>query len=197
MKNFLTLVTLFAISLGFAQAQTTAGNIMVGGTFMITSDKQETAGEDIKSSSFTFNPSVGYFIQDNLAIGADLLIRTGKNGEDKNSAFSFGPFARYYMFTSNDKFAFYGQGGLRFGSTKIEPDGADEIKGGTFQFYISPGFAYFFNEKWALDLQLDGISYYSEDPNKDSDSDDDKESSFQFGVSSLSPRLGFRYTIGQ
>ena len=198
MKKILTLVTLFTVLLlNDATAQTTAGNIMAGGTFMITSDKQETAGEDIKSSSFTFNPTAGYFLQDNLALGAELLISTGKNGDTKTSAFAFGPFARYYMYTSNDKFAFYAQGGLRFGSEKEELDGADEVKGSTFQFYVSPGFSYFFNEKWALELQLRGIRYASEDPNKDSDFDDDKSSSFDFGTSSLNPSLGFRYFIGE
>lgn len=190
------LVILFLVAVAFkASSQTSAGNIMIGGTFMIESEKDETPGEDATWSTFTFLPSGAYFLQDNIAVGADILIRTQTNPADtKTFTFSFGPFARYYMFTSNENFAFYGQGGFRLGSTTTKPDGADEVKGSEFEFYISPGFQYFFNEKWSLELQLQGIRYHAEDPDKDAD--DDKESSFRFGASSFAPSLGFRYVIG-
>ncbi|MBT1708519.1 outer membrane beta-barrel protein [Fulvivirgaceae bacterium PWU5] len=201
MKKLFLICVLAAGMAGYAQAQTTAGNMMLGGTFMYRSEKQETPAEDAKRNTFTFAPQFGYFVADNLAVGLGLDLTTVKidqpdGDEDKSTEFLFEPFARYYMFTSNDKFAFYAEGALGFGSTKVEPDGDDEQKSSMFRFRVSPGFSYFFNEKWALDFQLSGISYTSENPNTDSDADDDKINTFEFGVSSLSPQLGFRYFIG-
>jgi hypothetical protein len=196
MKKTVTIFSVIITSFfSYAQAQTSHGNIMLGGDFSITSSKQETGGEDIKTTTFEFSPSAGYFVIDNLAVGLDLSFSSETQEDDKESSFLVGPFARYYKFTSNEKFAFYGQTGFMFGSLKDEPDGADETKGSLFNFYISPGFSYFFNEKWALDLRLQGISYTSYDPNKDND--DDKRSEFTFGVEFFNPSLGFRYYIGQ
>jgi outer membrane protein len=197
MKKISTLFSIvFVLACGYSYAQTSQGNIMLGGGFRIQSDKQETAGEDVKTSTVQFIPSAGYFLADDLALGLNLgIFSQTQADDDKLTRFAFGPFARYYKYTSNENFAFFGEVGFLFGSEKFEPDGADEVKGSNFTFYISPGFSYFFNEKWALDLQLQGISYESSDPNKDGD--DDKQSSFIFGVESFNPSLGFRYIIGE
>lgn len=198
MKKLITF--LFSCVVVFtAQAQTSQGNMSIGGGVSYSSDKRETGGEDVKSSTFTFQPSFGYFVADNLAVGLNLSLSStkednGLGGDDKSSVFFVGPFARYYKFTSNDKFAFFAQAGFNVGSIKDEPDGADETKGSAFNLYISPGFSYFFNEHWALDLQLAGISYTSLDPDKDVD--DNKRTNFTFGVDSFDPTIGIRYYFG-
>lgn len=196
MKKTITIFSFIFTSLvTYTQAQTSQGSLSLGGGISITSEKDENPGEDVKTTIVRFSPSVGYFVVDNLAVGLNLDLTSRKREDDKYSDLLIGPFARYYKYTSNEKFAFYGEVGFLFGSTKNEPDGQDEIKGSLFNFYISPGFAYFFNEKWALDLRLQGISYSSEDPNKDRD--DDKENTFTFGANSFNPTLGFRYFIGK
>jgi outer membrane protein len=196
MKKLLSICVLAAGIASYAQAQTTAGNMMIGGTFGYRSEKEEQPLEDTKTNTLTFAPQFGYFVADNLAVGANLILESEKVEDDKTTTLFFEPFGRYYMFTSNDKFAFYAEAGLGFGSQKFEPDGGDEVKGSIFRFRISPGFSYFFNEKWALDMELSGISYTSVNPNTDSDADDDKVNTFEFGVSSLQPQLGFRYFFG-
>lgn len=187
-----------ALVITSANAQTSQGNMMVGGTLSFSNTSQE-GSSDAGSSSTTFSPSFGYFVIDNLAVGANIGFTSGTTdtGATKTEAntFSFGPFARYYKFTSNDKFAFFGQASLTLSSTKTEttPPG-NEVKNGSTTFAISPGFAYFFNEHWALDFSITGLSIRSNDPNKDAD--DDKTTTIQFNISSLSPQLGFRYHFG-
>ena len=198
MKKALLVLSALAASI-VLNAQTTQGTFSLGGSVGISNDKEETDGEDIRSSEFNFSPSVGYFVIDNLMVGANLTILNGKEddgfgGDDKYSAFFFGPFARFYKFTSNEKFAFFAEGGLQFGTYKDKPDGANETKSGAFNFYISPGFAYFFNEHWVVDLSFPAISFTSYDPNKDDD--DDKSTSFNFGFQTFNPSIGVRYNFG-
>jgi outer membrane protein len=193
MKKFFSICVLAAGVAGYAQAQTSAGNIGY------TSQKQETGGDDQTRNTFSFTPSFGYFVADNFAVGLNLEYSSEKDEnldviDTKTSTILFEPFARYYIFTPNEKFAFFAEGGLGFGSTKVDPDQGDETKSGTFRFRVSPGFAYFISDKWSLDFELSGISYTTYDRNKDVD--DDKYSVFTFGVDSFNPTLGFRYIIG-
>lgn len=203
MKKIFSICVLAASVAGYAQAQTSAGNMLLGGGIGYTSQKQESAGDDASNNTFSFTPSFGYFVADNFAVGLNLNFSTSSRENWDNIAdeytyneFLFEPFARYYMFTPNEKFAFFAEGALGFGSNKYDADGGGEQKGNLFRFRVSPGFAYFISDKWSLDFQLSGISYTSMDPNKDSDADDDKQSEFVFGVDSFNPSLGFRYVIG-
>jgi outer membrane protein len=169
--------------------------MMLGGGISFSSTKYQ-ANDDAKTSSFSFTPQFGYFVADNFAVGLGLGLSTDKqdNGvnEQKISSWSVQPFARYYMFTSSDKFAFFGQAVIGFGGGKTTNTAvADGPKTTDLGIFIQPGFAYFFNEHWALDLYFHGLSYESHDPNKDGD--DDKTSTFTFDVNSLAPTFGVRY----
>jgi opacity protein-like surface antigen len=196
MKKLLS-VCVLALTAGYVQAQTSAGGMMLSGGFAYESQKEETPGDDDKTSEFTFTPGFGYFVIDNLAVGLNLGLSTGKIEQDgdeyKTSGIVFEPFVRYYKFTSNEKFAFYAEGALAFGSNKIKPDGGDNVKLNTFEFRVSPGFSYFFNEHWAADLRLRGISYTSEDTGYESDY---QRSTFVFGVDSFDPTISVRYYFG-
>lgn len=206
MKKFLAFCTL-ALAAGYVQAQTTAGHMMIGGNVGYTSQEDENLLGRLESKSFNINPQFGYFVADNLAVGLQVSYYNQKSNypdpfnadgkvEDKYNSISLLPFVRYYIFTPNEKFAFYAEAKAGIGFTKIDNEGFDEVKGRSFTARLSPGFSYFFNEKWALDLTLNGISYWSNDRNTDSDVEDDNSSQFTLGVSSLNPALGFRYFIG-
>jgi hypothetical protein len=141
-------------------------------------------------------PSAGYFVSDNFAIGVDLEFSSSKyTNDDKETSFQFSPYARFYKFLVEDKFAIYGQGGIYIESGKYDPNVGNETKTGAFGIYAAPGFAYFFNEKWSLDFQLSGLSFVSADPDKDADND--KRKSFNFGANYFNPTLGFRYFISK
>lgn len=195
MKKILCLFLLVAFGMA-AKAQTSAGSILLGGGFRLSSTTYETAADDLKASSFSITPSAGYFLSDNFALGVDIEFSSNKyTNDDKENDISVSPFVRFYKFLAEDKFAFYGQGNVSIASGKYDPDTGNETKTSSFGISASPGFAYFFNEKWSLDLQLAGISFRSYDPDKDGDND--KRKDFVFGASSFSPSLGFRYFIGK
>lgn len=197
--------TLLAIALVFAcggavVAQTSQGTLFFGGSASITASKEEDPGEDDKTTTFEFSPGVGFFVADKFAVGLDLSlsgtkIDDGIGGDDKYKSFGINPYARYYMFTPNEKFAFMLEGGFTVGGTKYMPDGQNESKGGFVSVYLSPGFTFFPTQRWGIDLQFSGISFTGNDPNKDVD--DDRTSSFRFGITSFSPSLGVRYYLAK
>jgi outer membrane protein len=207
MKKLLALCAL-ALTVGYVQAQTNAGGMMFGGNIGYQSQKSNWGVDrEIESKTLTINPQFGYFVADNLGIGLSVNYTHQKNSDNipynvddeaTSSETILAPFVRYYVFTPNEKFAFYAEASVGIGFSRTDPYYSDEdIKGKSFNTRLSPGFSYFFNEKWALDLQLSGIAYSSNDPNTDDDAENDKSSSFKFGASSLNPSLGFRYFIGK
>ena len=156
MKKFFAL--LFAITLvtTLLHAQTSSGNMMVGGSIDITSVSRQ-AGSQYSSSAFTFSPSFGYFVGDHLAVGASLSLGSSRSGtgsgKQTSSQFGIGPFARYYLFSSNESLAFFGQAGLAFGTKKTEGAPGVQSHTSSVTFALSPGAAYFFNEHGSSNRQ--------------------------------------------
>lgn len=194
-KVVLILVAIVAVTQ--LKAQTSAGNMMVGGNLSFSSTSFQGSSDD-QDSFVGFAPQFGYFVSDNLAVGAlvGLSSSTNDTGANKTvtNSFAFGPFARYYKFTSNENFAFFGHAQFTFGSGKTDLTPGGEVKRQSIAFQVSPGFAYFFTKHWALDLSLRGLVIESYDPNKDNDND--KETTIEFGLSSFSPEIGIRYHFG-
>jgi outer membrane protein len=197
MKRTITILSLLLLISSYLQAQTSAGNFMAGGSIQIYSASNQN-NDDYDYSSVNFSPSIGYFVSDNFAVGLNVGISSQKtdNGftSSKQTTLSFGPFARYYKFTSNEQFAFFAQAGVNVGSGKEDNTPGGETKSSFVNFNISPGFAYFFNNHWAAELSFVGFSVQSNDPNKDAG--DDKYSSVIFDIRSLNPSLGIRYHFG-
>ncbi|MBN8649781.1 MAG: outer membrane beta-barrel protein [Cytophagales bacterium] len=191
------LITLVVVSSTLC-AQTTKGSLSFGGGLSYRSHKLNT-NEASKDHEFQLAPQAGYFIVDNLEIGIQLILSVGETGliaePTKTSSLSIGPYARYFKFTSNDRFAFTAKAGFSIGSGKFNPSSGNDVKTGTIGFYLSPGFTYFLTDKWGLDFQLQGIIFNSYDDNKDVDNDN--YSYFTFGVNSFNPSLGFRYYISK
>lgn len=191
-KSFV--VILFMIWGTFAQAQTQPGNFMVGGN-LSTYSQTFNSNNDLKIKGTTFAPAFGYFFAENMAAGLTLSVSSSESGtnlsKEETTSFSAGPFFRYYLFTSNENFAFFGHAGFQAGTGKRDFTPGGETNTSSFQFSLSPGFAYFFNQHWAAEFSVTGLAYRSEDPDKDTD--DDTVTRFDFGISSLSPALGFRY----
>lgn len=176
----------FVMIASSATAQTSSGNMMLGGGLRIFSDSYENGN----SASFTtFSPGFGYFIKDNIAVGTTLTISGGRFGSGPDRAarnsFAFGPFGRYYIFTSNERFGFFGQAQFTFGSGRTDHATNGISKNNSFSFSLSPGAAYFSNEHWAMELALVGFEFVSTDPN--TGNADDKRNTVEFGLNSLTP----------
>jgi outer membrane protein len=192
-KFFLSICIAFFVTV-YANAQTSQGNMMAGGTLDFNSTSYQGGGNN-DFSSFTLSPSFAYFISDQFAVGTSLTIGSARSGtgpgKSITSSFGLGPFARYYKFTSNEKFAFFAQVAIGFSSSRTDPPVGSVTKESAISFRLSPGAAFFVNEHWAIELSLLGLVIQSYDPN--TGNGNDKTSSFQFGLSSLSPSLGFHY----
>jgi outer membrane protein len=200
------LIVLVCIFPKLIHAQVSKGTIFLGGSFGITSDKEPASQSfpEIKTTGFVSSPGVGYFLTDNLAIGIDANFGSSVTEQGASertiTSINLGPFVRYYVPTSGDKFFFMAEGGINLGRSKTEflnPPFTSKGETSTFNFYISPGFSYFFSDKWSLDFQLAGISYTSFDPNTSGDSKNDKFTNFVFGAESFNPSLGFRFFVSK
>jgi outer membrane protein len=194
MNKSLILVFAFFTVTTSIMAQTSSGNMMLGGGVTFNSVSYEN-GSANDGSSVTFSPGFGYFISDNLAIGTTFTLSSSRNGtganKNVNSSFGLGPFARYYLFTSNESFAFFGQAQITFASGKNDPAFGNVSKSNSIALSIFPGAAYFFNEHWAIELAITGFIFSSTDPN--TSNDNDKYSGVHLGLNSLTPNLGIRY----
>ena len=193
-KSFIVLCAL-VLATTCANAQTSSGSMMLGGGLDFTSLSYQS-GNANDQNSVTFSPDFGYFISDNFAVGATLALGSTRRGTGANktveSSFGLGPFARYYLFTSNDRFAFFGQAQLVFSTNKTDPPAGNVVKGNEISFALSPGAAFFFNEHWALEFSIRGFALRSGDPN--TSNNNDKYTITELGLNSFSLNsLGFRY----
>jgi len=161
------------------------GNIFIEGQLSFSSSKEtvSAAGTDIselKISGVTFTPKAGFFVTDDLAVGAQLAIGSGKREETdlvtipnvtderKTSAFGAGIFARYYFLKLGERFKTYAELGAGFGTGKVkETDPVTENvretqKINTFGVGLDLGINYFVTKKIAISFGLaDVLSFNS------------------------------------
>ncbi|MFN7044893.1 MAG: outer membrane protein [Flavobacterium sp.] len=165
-KVLLSAVALLAF--GFANAQEeekgnggfSKGDVFVSGGVGFNSGKQ---GE-YKESDFTFSPAVGYFVTENIALGARLDLTSGKQelgaAEDKTSAFGAEVFGRYYW-TAASQFSVFGEVGVGFGNAKEEDSFGNEQKFNAFGVNAGVGVSYFLNSNFAIEAGWAGLGYNS------------------------------------
>jgi len=186
---------LICCSVQLSKAQTTTGTFSLGGTLSMSASKNRDNGSESNTTSYSFGPALGYFFADNLMAGTEFIMWIHKNEGtdyfDKRTIVALGPFLRYYKFTGNEQFAFYGEFGFTFGAGRLTQSGADPIKSRSFSMYLAPGFTWFPTRHWGVDFQVNLLSFNSED--SDDDVDGDNYNSFNFGLSTLAPSLGIRY----
>lgn len=168
-KVILTLAAIFAF--GFANAQDkkentgegfAQGDVFATGSFGFGSTKTG----DVKSNTIEVAPAFGYFVSQNIAIGARLSVVTGKDEaplvEDKKiNNFSGEVFGRYY-FTPTAKFSTFAELGGKFGSNKTE-QGIIETKSKTFGVNAGIGFNYFLASNWSIEAAWAGLGYNTDD----------------------------------
>ena len=161
MKQILAILIGLAMSTAvFAQFK--KGTMMVGGGFSATFNKDKTKSGSTTVTNGTVNsismfPQAGYFIMDNLAVGAgvDMSSTTskaqGSNNKSTSTSVSLAPFARYYYQKFYGQFAFnLGTGNFKdtFGSTTTDN------KYSTAGWNMAVGYAILLNEHVAVEPQL-------------------------------------------
>jgi len=190
-KVLLSAVALLAF--GFANAQEeekgnggfSKGSMFVSGTVGYDSAKFG----DAKSNELTFSPAFGYFVTENIALGARLDVASGENyAETKTSTFGAEVFGRYY-FTPASQFSVFGEAAVGFGSSKDEYAGGGEDKYNTFGINAGVGVSYFLNSNWAIEAGWGALGYNTEKQ----DGADDSENKFNLGLNLSNINLGLVY----
>ncbi|UEG49845.1 porin family protein [Ferruginibacter lapsinanis] len=156
------LVAAFALVSLTASAQ--KGTLLVAGNVSLETSKSPDVPNDEKSTSFDFNPTVGYQFNDNWTAGVVAEVGTTKNTSNTNvvtkySSFGVGPFVRYTQTLSNI-FSLYGQLQGVFGTSKV---GSTKV-GTSTAIALTP--AAFINLKNGFGLNFDfgGLGFSSTKP---------------------------------
>ncbi|TRW24773.1 porin family protein [Flavobacterium zepuense] len=214
MKRLLfSVVALLALSFAHAQEETPTGSGFKAGDVLITGSAgfgTSKTGE-AKTTTFNFTPRVGYFVNNNIAIGVALGYSSQKDEgtgyyydpygneyygfEQKRTSFDVGAFGRYY-FTPANKFSIFGQLGASYQFSKYEyavDYGAEEKTNG-FVVAVAPGINYFISSHFALEATFGILSYTTSKPDYDAVyADETSTNSFDFGLNFSNINFGLVY----
>lgn len=136
MKKLLCIVAAVATCIITASAQTEKKTLMLGGSLSFQSSEG--------SSVFIANPNIGYFLDDNVALGAELNLVTNEG----STFWGIGPYLRGY-FGKSDNGKFFLQAGINFAGGEGESATAFSGKG---------GYAVFLNSSIALEIATNIIT---------------------------------------
>lgn len=194
MKKIVT-VFAFALLCSGAYAQFNQGRMLVGGNLSFAANTHKSEFNNTtttlgKTTSFGFTPQFGYFIIDNLAVGAGLNLTSttskadGSNDKDTDTDFSLVPMVRYYL---DPGLFFHGQVGFGTSSSKnVDGSTTTTTKQGLFNWGIGAGYAYFLNDYVAIEpMVMYGSNIYT---NKDNDA--------KLKISGISVNVGFQIYLG-
>lgn len=176
MKKLLFAAALVAF--GFtanAQEEQTFGfaedDVIVEGNLGFNSENDKNT--EIETSAFEFNPKVGYFLSDDLAVGVQLMLDTDKetdgmaDTETKTTTFGAGVFARYYFLDLGKRFKTYGEFGVGFDSAKTEVEvpgvDVDDFKTNGIGAGLGLGLNYFVKENIAINFALTDVLSFRSD----------------------------------
>ncbi len=140
-------MSLAVLAIAFsASAQTEKGRWLVGGNAGFSSSK--AGGASASVSSFNINPNAGYFVADNIAVGAGVGFTSATGGF---SAFAAAPFVRYYFLPLGTNAKLFANGSFGFGSVK---PGSGAASLSSTQWEIAAGPSFFLNKNVALETVL-------------------------------------------
>lgn len=163
MKRIVIVLALAMISSG-AFAQFNKGRYLVGGslrldTYTSKTKSGSTTTKGGNSTDFTLSPSAGYFVIDNLAVGASLDFGasstkyTGSSGKSSSTSIGLSPFVRYYL---SQGIFFQGQVGFGSQNSKSPTGGGttSTTKYSTSNWSLGAGYAYFLNDFVAVEPMI-------------------------------------------
>ena len=139
MKKVIVLAVLCLPAFFAARAQTAKGTLLLGGAAGFNSQSGST--------SFVFNPNIGSFVADKIAVGMEAFLSSTSSDGSTFTAWALGPYVKpYFMTKSNGSF---------FGRLAFVVGGGTGTSTNT-GFGIGAGYAIFLNQSVALEL---GPSY--------------------------------------
>jgi outer membrane protein len=163
-KNLLIVFAFFILGTFSAAAQTDRGRILAGGSLNFNVPTGD--GDNIRQSSLSATPSIGFFVADNVALGFGLPIsvsryeNTGARFIRRSSSFAFAPFGRYYFGAANIKPFLEARLGIQRFRDYSSTDGrASETTDNALFVGMGGGVAFFLNEHVALEPKLSYDAY--------------------------------------
>jgi len=202
MKKLLTLTCAALLFAGVLHAQIEKGTIFLGTSTTIAGSSYDLltgtnnsigithssmdwgdGDEKEKYTILNFSPKLGFFIANNLVVGANMKLWTQKIDDSKTSISGIGPFVRYYF--TDGKIVPFAEAEATFSTYKEtwDSDYSDgESKEKLNMFALGAGAAFFVNDF----ISIDGMLGYKNMKLKDAESSDDSEISFN----------NFGFTIG-
>lgn len=205
---------------GLSNAQIAKGTTYLSGS--VGYSQEETNNGNLKTENFNVLPTVGYFVDTNLAIGLGVGYETVKKTAtttttlgnttvvseniNKTPAFVVEPFVRKYW-TLSDKLYFFGQLAvpMRFGKTEVESNSvattgntvvtsstSTEAKYTQIGVTVKPGLDYFLNKNWTIEATIGEFGYSNFKPK-----DGDATNNYNFGLKLSSVTFGVKYVFAK
>lgn len=230
MKKFLLGLLVFQFFTFVVEAQIQKGSIMLGGSVNYSTSNSNSDTRAVSpnttrsnskgnSNSFTFNPKVGFTLNNNWVVGPMLILSTSKGTSEnnwvsgsstvidytttKNSSFGGGAFARKYV-PFNDYFSAFGEVNAtantreeyRESSNSVEIE-KSEIKYNEIQGSVHAGLAYFPKKWMAIELSANILQFSHQGRNQETEAQDHETNynSFGFNLNSSSIHLGVSFFL--
>ena len=201
-KIILTAMAVFAFSFANAQDKKETsegfakGDVFVSGALTLSSSKTG----DWKVNQFTIAPKAGYFVAENIAIGA-MIGYTSIKIEDnidsaQNTGFGVGAFGRYY-FTPANKFSLFAELGVDYTSFdneyNIDYTGDIDVydsKSKEIGASLGAGLNYFVSSNFSIEAGVAALGFTSND---NGGGKADKTNTFTFGGDWTAVTFGVNY----
>ncbi|NIF04977.1 porin family protein [Chryseobacterium sp. Tr-659] len=205
---------------GLSNAQIAKGTTYLSGS--VGYSQKETNNGNLKKENFNVLPTVGYFVNTNLAVGLGIGYQTEKNTSTttatlgnttivnesvtKAPAFVVEPFVRKYW-TLSEKLYIFGQLAvpMQFGKTEVESSSvattgnsvvtnstSTEAKYTQIGVTVKPGLDYFLNKNWTIEATIGEFGYNNFKPK-----DGDATNNYNFGLNLSSVTFGVKYVFAK
>ncbi len=157
---FAIIIGLIAAPAAFGQDMLAQGSMEIGGSVGFASysgDYYENADGDA-ATQMSFAPMVGYFVMDNLSVGAEINYQSVSQGDYSSTDFGLGPAVEYYLGNQMGPGYLFAHVGFAFGSSKWD-DGTNDSTTSSTTITIAPGYLITLNDYVGVAAML----YYSMD----------------------------------
>lgn len=188
---------------GLSNAQIAKGTTFVSGVVGFAQESDNN--ENVKESTFAIVPTVGYFVNTNLAVGLGVGYTNSNEKfegdnyttKDIHEAIVVEPFVRKYW-TLGEKLYFFGQLSvpMQFGNYKYEETGEETTKDkyNSFGVSVKPGLDYFLNKNWSIEATIGNFGYQTTKFDHEGAKSTDN---FNFGLNLKEINFGVKYVFGK
>jgi long-subunit fatty acid transport protein len=203
---------------GLSNAQIAKGTTYVSG--QLGYSQNENNNNDTKVESFKILPTVGYFVNTNLAVGLGVGYKndntktvstigaTTVDGKETVSGFVVAPFVRKYW-TVGEKLYIFGQleVPMVFGQNKDEGTSTTTVGGTTVTsststknnftsigVNVKPGLDYFLNKNWSIEATFGEFGYNTNKVDVDGAK---RVNDYKFGLNLSSVTFGVKYVFAK